>query len=131
MNITQADHLGSRSMSARRLFGPFFILAGLMHFLIPRSYEAIVPDYLPAPRRLVYGSGIAEIAGGAGVLHPRTRRLAARWSVATLIAVFPANVHMALHPDRYRVPGGKLALWIRLPVQALFVLWALAAGSDD
>ena len=118
-------------MTAPRLFGPFFILAGLMHFLIPRHYEAIVPDYLPTPRRLVYASGIAEIAGGAGVLHPRTRTLASRWSVATLIAVFPANIHMALHPDRYRVPGGKPALWLRLPVQALFVLWALAAGRGD
>jgi uncharacterized membrane protein len=48
-----------------------------------------------------------------------------------LIAVFPANIHMALHPDRYRVPGGKPALWLRLPVQALFVLWALAAGRGD
>ena len=131
MNITQTNDLGSRSMTARRLFGPFFILAGLMHFLIPRQYEAIVPDYLPAARRLVQASGIAEIAGGAGVLHPRTRRLASRWSVATLIAVFPANVHMALHPERYRVPGGRVALWIRLPVQALFILWALAAGRRD
>jgi uncharacterized membrane protein len=125
------NDLGSRSMTARRLFGPFFILAGLMHFLIPRRYEAIVPDYLPAPRRLVQASGMAEIAGGAGVLHPRTRRLASGWSVATLIAVFPANVHMALHPERYRVPGGRVALWIRLPVQALFILWALAAGRRD
>ena len=114
-------------MRARRLFGPFFVVAGLMHFLIPRSYEAIVPDYVPARRAVVYLSGLAEIAGGAGVMHPRTRRLAAWWSIATLIAVFPANVHMALNPERYRVPGGQLALYLRLPVQALFVAWALAA----
>jgi uncharacterized membrane protein len=98
-----------------------------MHFLIPRSYEAIVPDYVPSRRTVVYLSGAAEIAGGAGVMHPRTRRLAAWWSVATLLAVFPANVHMALNPERYRVPGGRLALYLRLPVQALFVAWALAA----
>jgi len=76
----------------------------------------------------VYASGVAEIAGGAGVLHPRTRRVASAWSVATLLAVFPANVHMALHPDRYGVPGGRVALWLRLPVQALFVAWAIATG---
>ena len=114
-------------MPARRLFGPFFVFAGLMHFLIPRSYEAIVPDYVPSRRTVVYLSGVAEIAGGAGVMHPRTRRLAAWWSVATLLAVFPANVHMALNPERYRVPGGRLALYLRLPVQALLVAWALAA----
>jgi uncharacterized membrane protein len=114
----------------KRLFGPFFVFAGAMHFVIPRTYESIVPRYLPRRRELVYASGVAEIAGGAGVMHPRTRRVASWWSVATLIAVFPANVNMALNPDRYRVPGGTVALWLRLPVQILFVLWALAAGRD-
>lgn len=111
-----------------RLFGPFFVFAGIMHFVVPRTYEAIVPDYLPAHRELVAASGVAEIAGGLGVMHPRTRRLASWWSVATLIAVFPANLHMALHPDRYKVPGGRAALYGRLPVQLLFIAWALAAG---
>ena len=118
-------------MTPRRLFGPFFVFAGIMHFVIPRNYEAIVPDWLPAHRELVYASGVAEIAGGAGTLHPRTRRAATLWSIATLVAVFPANVHMALNPDRYRLPGGRLALWLRLPVQALFIAWALAAGRPD
>jgi uncharacterized membrane protein len=113
---------------AARAFGPFFVFAGVMHFVVPRTYEAIVPRRLPAARALVYASGAAEIAGGAGVMHPRTRRVASWWSVATLLAVFPANVNMALNPDRYRVPGGAVALWLRLPVQALFVLWAIAAG---
>jgi uncharacterized membrane protein len=111
-----------------RLFGPFFVGAGIMHFVSPRSYEAIVPERLPARRAIVYASGVAEIAGGAGVLHPRTRRVASWWSVATLLAVFPANVNMALNADRFRVPGGTAALWLRLPVQALFIRWALAAG---
>jgi uncharacterized membrane protein len=110
-----------------RLFGPFFVFAGVMHFVIPRQYEAIVPDYLPAHRELVVASGVAEIAGGLGVMHPRTRRLAGWWSVATLIGVFPANVHMALHPARYKVPGGRIALYLRLPVQLFFIRWALAA----
>ena len=99
-----------------------------MHFLIPRSYEAIVPDYLPAKRALVYASGVAEIAGGAGTMHARTRRAGSLWSIATLVAIFPANLHMALHPDRYRVPGGRLALYLRLPVQALLIAWAASAG---
>lgn len=111
-----------------RLFGPFFVFAGVMHFVIPRTYEAIVPDYLPAKRELVYASGVAEIAGGLGVMHPRTCRAASWWSVATLVAVFPANLHMALNPDRYKVPGGRAALYARLPVQLLFIAWAAAAG---
>jgi uncharacterized membrane protein len=117
-------------VNARRLFGPFFIGAGMMHFVLPRAYASIVPPRLPAKRAIVYASGVAEMAGGAGTLHPRTRRFASAWSVATLIAVFPANIHMALHPDRYEVPGGRVALWLRLPVQALFVAWAIAAARD-
>ena len=111
-----------------RLFGPFFVGAGIMHFVVPRTYQSIVPERLPSPRALVYASGVAEIAGGAGVLHPRTRRIASLWSAATLVAVFPANVNMALNANRYKVPGGAVALWLRLPLQALLVRWALAAG---
>jgi uncharacterized membrane protein len=114
----------------RRLFGPTFIFAGVMHFVIPRTYESIVPDYLPARRAIVYASGLAEIAGGGGMLHPRTRRIAGWWSIATLLAVFPANVHMARHPDRYpTIPGGRAALLARLPLQALFIAWARAAAA--
>jgi uncharacterized membrane protein len=117
-----------RRPDAAQSFGAFFVTAGVMHFVIPRTYAAIVPDWLPAHRELVYASGVAEIAGGAGVLHPRTREAAAWWSVATLVAVFPANVHMALHPERYEVPGGRAALLARLPLQAGAIAWALAAG---
>jgi uncharacterized membrane protein len=110
-----------------KLFGPFFVFAGVMHFVIPRQYQAIVPDYLPAHRELVVASGVAEIAGGLGVMHPRTRRAASWWSIATLIAVFPANLHMALNPDRYNnMP--RAGLYARLPVQLLFIAWAHAAG---
>ena len=118
-------------MTPRRLFGPFFVFAGIMHFVVPRTYEAIMPEWLPAHRELVYASGAAEIAGGLGMLHPRTRGAATLWSIATLVAVFPANLHMALNPDRYRLPGGRVGLWLRLPVQALFIAWAAAAGRPD
>jgi uncharacterized membrane protein len=128
MHITQSRRV--QPVNRRLLFGPFFIFAGIMHFVIPRAYAAIVPPQLPNKRAIVYASGVAEIAGGAGVLHERTRKAASAWSVATLLAVFPANVHMALHPDRFKVPGGRLALYLRLPVQALFIAWAIAAGRD-
>lgn len=115
-------------MSRARLFGPFFIFAGLMHFVIPRTYESIVPDWLPARRAVVYASGVAEIAGGAAIMHERTRRAGAHFSIATLLAVFPANLHMALHPERFPVP--RAALYLRLPIQLLLVAWARAAGRS-
>src|SRR3954452_8427086 len=96
-----------------RLLGIPFLTAGALHFLRPRMYEAIMPRYLPAHRELVYASGVAELAGGAGVLHPRTPRPAGWCLIATLVAIFPANVEMAVHPERFqRIP--KPLLWARL-----------------
>jgi uncharacterized membrane protein len=117
----------------KRLFGPFFVFAGVMHFVKPRAYSRIVPPWLPHPREVVIASGIAEIAGGLATLHPATRRAGSAWSIATLIAIFPANVQMALDAERFKdhVPGGEAALWARLPVQALFIAWAYAAGEWD
>ena len=100
----------------------FFLVAGVLHFVRPRMYEAIMPEGLPAQRELVYASGVAEIAGGAGVLAERTAPAAGWWLIATLVAVFPANVNMALHPERYRSIPEPL-LWARLPLQAVIVWW--------
>lgn len=114
-----------------RAFGPFFVFAGVMHFVKTRWYERMMPPYVPAHRELVYASGVAEIAGGLATMHPATRRAGSLWSIATLLAVFPANVHMALNAEQYEqsVPGGGAALWARLPVQGLFIAWAYAAGD--
>ena len=116
-----------RMRPVRALAGPFFVLAGTLHFTHTRWYLRIMPDYLPAHRELVYASGAAEIAGGAGLIAPATRRAAGWWLIATLIAVFPANVWMAQHPDRYPVPGGRGALYARLPVPGVFMAWVRAA----
>ncbi len=106
------------------------MLAGVMHFVIPKAYEAIVPDYLPAKRELVYASGVVEFTGGALSLVPSTRRFAARLNIATLVAVFPANLQMYLHSERYpQVPGGKRALLLRLPLQIVFIAWAALAAE--
>jgi uncharacterized membrane protein len=114
----------------RRLFGPLFVLAGILHFLIPGVYESIVPDYLPARRALVYASGVAEIVGGLGVLSRRTRKLASWLNMATLLGVSPVHIDMALHPERWehKVPGGRPALLARIPLQGLLIAWAWAAG---
>jgi uncharacterized membrane protein len=115
-----------------RVAGPTFVLAGLLHFITPKTYESIMPDYLPAHRELVYASGVAEAVGGAGLLssRPTVRKWSAYWLVATLVAVFPANLHMALNPSRYRqIP--KAALYGRLPLQLLFIRWVLAAARRD
>ena len=115
----------------KALVGPVFIVAGILHFIRPQMYEAIMPPYLPLHRELVYASGVAEALGGLAIMHPRTRRFGMWWLIATLVAVFPANVHMALNPDDYRgVPGGRWGLYARLPLQLAFIAWVRAAGRS-
>jgi uncharacterized membrane protein len=80
----------------------------------------------------VYASGVAEAVGGLGLIPRRTRRAAGWWLIATLIGVFPANVHMALNPHEFReIPGGRTSLWCRLPFQAVFVAWVRGAMLRD
>ena len=107
---------------SRLLLGAFFVGAGLLHFAKPEPYESMLPDALPAHRELVYLSGVAEILGGAGVLSDRTTWWAGWWLIATMVAVFPANVNMAVEAERLRsVP--EALLWARLPLQAVLAHW--------
>ena len=107
------------------LLAALMIFAGVMHFVSPRGFIRIVPRWLPAPAALVAISGACEILGGLGLLVPATRRWAAWGLMALFVAIFPANVNMAVH----RLPFGKVpvpdwALWARLPLQAVLVAWA-------
>jgi len=117
---------------SRRLLAAFFSFMGTMHFVVPRSFEAIVPPAIAARRReAVAVSGVAEIVGGIAVLHPRSRRLGRWWLLALLLAVFPANLHMAVSPEQVKgldlnkIP--RWALWARLPLQPLAMLWVWRA----
>jgi uncharacterized membrane protein len=106
----------------RLLLGITFISAGLNHFLRPKLYQAIMPDYLPWQRQLVTISGYAEVVLGIITFIPRLRLVTRCGLTALLIAVFPANLHMALHPQRYaRIP--RWLLWLRLPLQAALIAW--------
>jgi len=117
----------SEPRASRRLLGAFFLAAGVNHFVNARFYEAIVPPSLAhEKRRVVQISGIAELAGGLGVLMAPTRRLAGAGLIALLAAVFPANLYMAREPDRFRsIP--RWALYARLPLQPLMMIWAWRA----
>jgi uncharacterized membrane protein len=117
---------------SQRALAAFFTFAGIMHFTIPKQYEATVPGYIPiSSRDAVRYSGMAEIAGGLMVIPPGSRDLARWWLTALLLAVFPANVHMAVNPEQIkgldlnRVP--RWALWARLPFQPLMIWWVWKA----
>ena len=108
--------------SLRLLLAVVMIIAGALHFLAPVPYARIVPAALPAPLALVYLSGFFEILGGLGLLVAATRRWAAWGLVALYVAVFPANVNMAVHHIGF--DGPPWVLWARLPLQGVLIAWA-------
>ncbi|MEK6228811.1 MAG: DoxX family protein [Actinomycetota bacterium] len=115
--------------SQRKVYGVIWILAGTMHFLVPKRYRAIMPPYIPAHREMVLASGVAEVAGGFLLLTPGLEKPARWWLLAVLVGIFPANVHMALHPDDIKglPPIPRWLLWARLPLQAVFAAGVVKA----
>ena len=106
--------------------GVFYVVAGTMHFLVPGFYRPMMPPYLPAHMALIYLSGLAELALGIAVLVPATRRLAAWGIILLLVAVFPANLHIAFDnvPLAGASAGAGVWNWVRLPLQAVLIAWA-------
>ncbi len=110
------------------LMAGFYVVGGFNHLMNPDFYVAIIPPGLPSPEWLNLISGLAEIVLGVFLLEPRVRALAAWGIIALLIAVFPANVYVAIAnvglPDGTPGTGNALLNWVRLPFQGLFVAWA-------
>jgi len=105
----------------RWLAAIFFIVAGTFHFVKPDMYLQIMPPYFPDPQLLVAVSGLAEIAGGCGVLIPPLRRVAGWGLIALLIAVFPANIYMLQNHEQFHI--APWILWARLPLQIVMGAW--------
>lgn len=105
------------------MFALAFMVGGVLHFVNPRLYLSIMPPYIPWHAFWVYTSGVAELLLGGLLLVPQTQKFAAWGLIGLLLAVFPANLHMALHTEAYpTIPA--LALWLRLPLQAALIGWA-------
>ena len=104
-------------------------VTGTSHFAFPRAFASIVPPQLPWTYGLVYGSGVAELACAAGLVVPRTRRVAGWATAALLVTVFPANVQMALDSGG-RSDAYRLGTYARLPVQVPLFLWALSVARS-
>ncbi len=109
------------------LIALFFLSGGIGHFVFTDFFVSAMPNYLSHHSELVIISGVFEILGAIGILIPKTRLWAGYGLIALIIAVYPANINMALHPDRYK-DLSALFLYIRLPFQFLFiwfVWWAI------
>ena len=111
-----------------------FLLAGVAHFRTPGPFLKIMPPALPYPLFLVYLSGLFEILGGLGIMIEKTRFVAGWGLVALLIAVFPANIYMAVEGVGFAgLEPDPVALWLRLPLQFVFmaVTWWVSRPEPD
>lgn len=121
-----------QSKLSRILLALFFVIGGTLHFVIPASYVAIMPPWLPWHRGLVLVSGACEIAGGLGVLFAKTRRFAGYGLILLSLAVLPANLQMLLDAR-----AANAALWwqamllLRLPLQLLLIFWIWKATQHS
>lgn len=108
------------------LLAALFIVSGILHFVSTDFYLRLMPPYLPAHRELVYLSGAVESGLGVLLLVPRYTRLAAWGLIATLVAIFPANLYAAMTAGTpaAAMPGEPLWQWLRLPFQGVFIAWA-------
>jgi uncharacterized membrane protein len=123
-----APGLRSARSRLRIALAAMFVLTGSMHFTATESFLQMIPDFLPARREAVFLSGLAELAGAIGLLVPRLRRAAGLGLAAMLVAVFPANVNVAVNNLQIdSITGDPLLQWLRLllqPVLICLVLWA-------
>ena len=104
-------------------------VSGVLHLARPETYEPLMPEFVPAHRQVIYGSGVAELLCAAGLLHPRTRTVAGYATAALLVVVFPGNLKMADDARRSRSTRFKQIAYARLPLQAPMVRAALRAAA--
>ena len=113
------------------LLGSGMIFAGAMHFINPEPFVKIVPAYLPQPNLLVAISGFFEIIGGLGIMISKTRKFASWGLIALYIAVFPANINMAVNDIHLSENGvANWVYWLRLPLQFVLIYWAWWVGNN-
>jgi uncharacterized membrane protein len=136
MTLTTRTRL---QLGVRWLTAGLFMTVGVLHFTHHSDFVSIMPAYVPWHGPLVWASGVFEILGGIGLLVPATRRFAAWGLLALLIAVFPANVNMAvnqIYVGPEWIPQSPVGLYLRLPMQLVLMaqvwvagLWALDEGA--
>ncbi len=110
------------------LLAGIFTTSGIVHLVKPEVFEPLMPDVVPRHREVIYGSGVAELACAAGLLHPRTRRTAGLASAALLVGVFPGNLKMADDARRSGDPKFRAIAYGRLPLQLPLIRIALRSA---
>jgi uncharacterized membrane protein len=123
----------SQHQTSARVLAALLGLAGIGHFIATDTYELLIPHVLPASRTLVLASGAAEITCAGLLIFPATRNAGAWCTFGLFLAVWPANVQMALDggiPGRQGLLGSPAAAWLRVPLQLPLLYWAFRLGRS-
>jgi uncharacterized membrane protein len=124
--------VASIKSNARIATGLTFIFIGATHFLMPEKYLEMMPPFIPAPLTIIYISGFFEILGGVGLILPWTKLTAAFGLIALLLAVFPANIYVAINNVQL---GGFMSepfyQWLRLPLQFVLIGWVWFVSKTE
>ena len=130
--LRDVGFLSGRKDKAAVAMGASFVITGVMHFSNPDRFLPMMPPWLPWHMGLIYLSGALEIVGGSTLAVRGTRRAAALGLVALLLAIFPANIHVALSGVSVDgLPQASWYYWVRLPFQFVFIGWALWCSRPD
>jgi len=114
-----------KARRSRRALAGFLLVAGTIHFALPKPYMRLIPAWLPGtPRFWVYFSGVWEMVAGALLVSPKTKRVGGYAAAATIVAIYPGNIKMAIDAGTPTAPPGIVA-WARLPLQVPLLAWAL------
>lgn len=129
MSTAPSSSPRSRNQAARFAMAAAFTGIGVLHFVNPEPFDAIIPEAIPAKRFWTYATGVGEIAGGVALAVRPDRKVG--WLLTgLLLLVFPANVNQAV--NGIQLPGAptlpRWAMWGRLPLQAAMI-WAVLAGT--
>lgn len=124
--------MADRRERLRLILAIIFIGGGLAHLVAPGIYRGIMPPWIPAHDLMIFLSGVAEIAGGLGLLLPQFRKAAAIGLILLLIAVYPANIQMLINARERGAPlWYEIGCWLRLPLQFFLVYWVWLVRKDD
>lgn len=123
MVMDASEHAMRRIQVGLFLQSLLYVASGINHFVHTPFYVHIMPDHYSDPAMWVQGTGVAEIAGGLGLLVPKTRRVAAGGLAALLIVFFDVHIFMLQHPERFP-EAPRWLLWARIPLQFVLIGWA-------
>ena len=116
---------GNARFLLRLLLAAIFLFAGTVHLIDPRLFLPIMPPGIPWPVACIIVSGVFELLGGVGLLVPNAsvRKLAGIGLIPLLVAVFPANIYMAVaHIQVHGIPSQPWMAWARLLLQPILIL---------